>query len=100
MGDTISRSAVLKRLEYFRRNYGLKAGYYDAMTDAIGEVGHATALDAALVVHARWIPKPIIGDCIYACSNCDKVRDAYCEEDGNFCAKCGAKMDEKEKTGE
>ena len=66
----------------------------------ITEVEYAPIIDAALVVHARWIPKPIIGDCIYACSNCDKVRDAYCEEDGNFCAKCGAKMDAKEKTGD
>lgn len=80
---------------------GLNEKHYGHVgVEIITEVEYAPIIDAALVVHARWIPKPIIGDCIYACSNCDKVRDAYCEEDGNFCAKCGAKMDAKEKTGD
>lgn len=53
MDDVISRSFVCGRLEMFRRNYCLKAGYYDAMTDAIGEVRYAPALDVAPVVRCR-----------------------------------------------
>ncbi len=51
--DAISRSAVIDRLEIFRTNYTLKAGYRDAMTDAIGEVRVAPALDVAPVVRCK-----------------------------------------------
>lgn len=51
--DAISRRAVLDRLEMLRRNYGLKAGYRDAMTDAIGEVHDAPAIDAVTVVRCK-----------------------------------------------
>lgn len=51
--DAISRSAVLDRLETLRRNYGLKAGYRDAMTDAIGEVSDAPTIDAVPVVRCK-----------------------------------------------
>ena len=60
MTDAISRSAVLDRLEMFRRNYGLKAGYRDAMTDAIGEVSNALTVDAVPVVRCE--------DCKYRCT--------------------------------
>lgn len=60
MDDLISRSAVLDRLEMFRRNYALKAGYRDAMTDAIGEVLTAPTLDAVPVVRCV--------DCKYRCT--------------------------------
>lgn len=56
--DAISRRAVLDRLETLRRNYGLKAGYRDAMTDAIGEVHDALTIDAVPVVRCK--------DCKYA----------------------------------
>ena len=45
------------------------------------------------IVHAYWIPRPDIGDCTYECSRCKKIRDAYFEEDDEFCARCGARMD-------
>lgn len=60
MDDAISRSAVLDRLEMFRRNYALKAGYRDAMTDAIGEVRNALTIDAVPVVRCV--------DCKYRCT--------------------------------
>ena len=53
MDDAISRSAVLDRLEMLRWNYGLKAGYRDAMTDAIGEVSNALTVDAVPVVRCK-----------------------------------------------
>lgn len=53
MDDAISRSAVIDRLEMLRRNYTLKAGYRDAMTDAIGEVLTAPTIDAVPVVRCK-----------------------------------------------
>ena len=53
MTDAISRSAVLERLETLCRNYTLKAGYREAMTDAIGEVRNAPALAVATVVYCK-----------------------------------------------
>lgn len=44
---------MLDRLEMLRRNYSLKAGYRDAMTDAIGEVSNALTIDAVPVVHYK-----------------------------------------------
>ena len=42
--------------------------------------------------YAYWILRPDLGDCIYECSKCAKVRDAYLDEDDNFCSNCGATM--------
>ena len=65
MTDVISRRAVLDRLEMLRWNYSLKAGYRDAMTDAIGEVSNALTIDAAPVVRckdcAHWKPCEVKG---------------------------------------
>ncbi len=101
MTDAISRSAVLDRLEMFRRHYGLKAGYYDAMTDAIGEVRYAPALDVAPVVHAYWIglEHDVYADGFlvfdtWQCSACGE--EFYSEDEPpayNFCTNCGARMD-------
>lgn len=95
--DAISRSAVLDRLKMLRRNYTLKAGYRDAMTDAIGEVRDALTIDAVPVVHARWMfhdpdqhgnRKPYCSHCheYHLTSWSDYVR---CK----VCPNCGAKMD-------
>ena len=58
---------------------------FDAFDSAIE---NATAVDAAPVVHGRWIPSENGG---YHCSVCDKrfgfVFDNY------YCPNCGAKMD-------
>ncbi|MBR3796004.1 MAG: hypothetical protein IKK34_08250 [Clostridia bacterium] len=71
-----------------------RAPVWDGHTpeDAINRIA---ALDAALVVHARWIdlreshkdiPK-------IECSNC---RTVIIGLESNFCPKCGARMDAKE----
>lgn len=98
MDDAISRSAVLNRLETLRRNYTLKAGYHDAMTDAIGEVRSASSLDVEPVVRGRWgeyetnpLAYSLSG---FPCSVCgmhqDDIRGLY------YCPNCGARMDGEE----
>ena len=91
--DLISRSALRDRLERLRRNYRLKAGYFDAMTDAIGEVRYAPAVDN--IVRGSWgeyetnpIAYSLSG---FPCSVCgmhqDDIRGLY------YCPNCGARMD-------
>lgn len=102
--DLISRSAVLDRLEMFRRNYRLKAGYYDAMTDAIGEVRYAPNIDAVPAVHAYWIGLEYDGYAdgfpvfdTWGCSACGEEYSSEGEPPAyNYCHNCGARMDAKE----
>ena len=53
-------------------------------------------VDAESVRHGRWIEVDI-GDCCYRCSECGFIRDAYLLDIGNYCPKCGAKMDGERK---
>lgn len=101
MTDAISRSAVLDRLEMLRRNYTLKAGYRDAMTDAIGEVRNAPALDVTPVVHAYWIGSEYDGYAdgfpVFETWSCSACGEEYCSEGDppmyNYRPNCGARMD-------
>lgn len=43
-------------------------------------------------VHGEWVPLKEKGDCIYKCSNCGFVRDAYILDEDRFCPHCGADM--------
>lgn len=43
------------------------------------------------VKHGRWLPSDK-GDCIYTCSECGFVRDAYILEEKAYCPRCGADM--------
>ena len=48
-------------------------------------------------VRGVWLPVPDkIGDCLYKCSQCGFVRDAYVLDIGNYCPSCGAKMEVSE----
>ena len=47
-------------------------------------------------VYGEWIPAPDIGDCCYRCSECGKIIDHYCDEDDNYCSRCGKNMRKRE----
>ena len=49
--------------------------------------------DVVPVKHGRWVPALHVGDCCYRCSECQFLRDAYLLDIGNYCPKCGTKMD-------
>ena len=66
-------------------------GYVDAF-----QIANAPTVDAVPVRHGRWIPAVHAGDCCYRCSECQFLRDAYLIDIGNYCPKCGAKMDESD----
>ena len=57
--------------------------------------------DVAKVVHGRWIPQLVIEKTIQGVHSCHtEYRCSICNEvelkDGNYCPKCGAKMDLEE----
>ena len=62
-------------------------GYVDAF-----QIANAPTVDAVEVRHGYWIPAMHIGDCCYRCSECQFLRDAYLLDIGNYCPKCGARM--------
>ena len=87
-GDTISRSALI---EAFHTDIVNHMQYIDDSTVSvcIAEIEEAPTVDAAPVVHGRWIK----GICnIYVCDQCgnaitsDIAPPAYCRD-------CGARMD-------
>ena len=96
MSDLISKGAVLDRLEMLRKNYTLRAGYRDAVTDAIGEVRDALTIDAEPVRHGRWIYRKTIPG-FHKCSICGVTNkmQVSCNKYVmlRYCPNCGARMD-------
>jgi len=102
MDDLISRKAAIEAFDDERvdRNYG------DVSPESvIGVIETIPAVDAAPVVHARWIETKIPANTTghggvgqdkkngWLCSNCRCAFDAkllWCQ---NYCPNCGAKMD-------
>ena len=78
----------LKNLETMLRN-----GKFDCIMNENRCIN--TAADVAPVRHGRWVPAFHVGDCCYRCSECQFLRDAYLLDIGNYCPKCGAKMDKR-----
>lgn len=106
MMDAISRSAVLDIIKEERRFIeSLRETAFDNEDRAhnTGELGCAIriarkikdipALDAAPVVHARWIPIKLYGgDHAIKCSACNNC-DNPSKVPGRYCWQCGAQMD-------
>lgn len=89
MDDLISRAAAMKAFmvkphEYYHTSY------------IVGEINCLPAVDAAPVVHGRWVK---VEDFVWKCSICGN-EDCYAytwgevkRQDDLFCPHCGAKMD-------
>lgn len=56
-------------------------------------IDHLIKNGVTIQKRGRWIPASDVGDCCYRCNVCGKVIDHYCDEDDNYCSRCGAKMD-------
>ena len=77
------------------RNNGLNVAISAIQNEQI-----CPAVEAAPVVHGRWIPTHC--ECDAICSVCNTEFDNYTNdvfEDWNYCPNCGAKMDGGADTG-
>ena len=96
MADLIDRTELL---EWLTSNSGFRANCEDCTSidclDCIVEeaIKNATTVDAAPVVHGRWV---WVTEDVYRCTNCGSephVQEVMGMPDYDFCPFCGAKMD-------
>lgn len=101
MADLISRKALLEELDKWINpcvNYD-KSEFLSGIATAISEVETAPTVDAAPVVHGKWVhPHWRNSDFCYNCSVCNGEamhKDYRWADKGIYpiCPHCGAKMD-------
>lgn len=98
MSEYIKREQVLKLLE--------SAQAWNWSMDTLhGEIQALPAEDVAPIVHAKWIDLYMTEtdscgevvreekDIYFMCSNCECIYSKRYSRQGEFCARCGAKMD-------
>ncbi len=94
MADLISRKALLEELDKWINpcvNYD-KSEFLSGIATAISEVETAPTVDAAPVVHGRWIFNQ--EQWTWDCTNCKGWVGSGVRIRGyEYCPNCGAKMD-------
>ena len=98
MDDLISRAAAIAEIEEYL--HGLDScisepdlkldGYKNGLQVAIQELKALPAVDAAPVVHGRWMNIPDKPE--WDQKMCSVCGDYFCCQ-ANYCPNCGAKMD-------
>jgi hypothetical protein len=93
--DFISRSELLAEIDQERKRH-IDSGNYGAehlMVHSLRRlVEEAPAVDAAPVVHGRWINQ----DSTYTKYQCSACKERNFDGVGRYCPNCGARMDEEE----
>lgn len=96
--DLIFRKDAKYMVKQTAKQIAAQNGTVDDITYALkivyDEMDEMPAVDAAPVVHARWIyyPKASVGgNDVWACGECGTGYN--CVEGHNYCLYCGAKMD-------
>ena len=95
----IDADALLEKItQYAEYSHGVILGNM-FLREVVDEIEEAPTVDAAPVVHGRWIfeywKSGYIKRCY--CSECGNApKDAYSPP--NYCDNCGAKMDRKDDT--
>ena len=103
MSRYVDADALVELIDYYilhdkdaKKNHsalfieGMKDGYYRIRSNVI----KMPTADVRENVHGKWILLKEKGDCIYKCSKCGFVRDAYILDEHSFCPNCGADMKE------
>ena len=90
MSDLISREAL--GVGRCNPDVMLDPAYAAGWNGLMNIINNAPAVDAAPVVHGRWIDNGIKDSMLSKCTACGFLCGAY---SFNFCPHCGAKMDGK-----
>lgn len=101
--DLISREALLEQynlknaVKYGNQTEEQRHNSYSTLMlyEVADMIRDAPDVDAAPVVHGRWIKKPFL---LGTTNVCDKCGEYYGMPHGmfNYCPNCGAKMDREE----
>lgn len=92
-GDYIRREDALKGAELFH------CGWAEIKAVQVDYIGRLPAADVAEVVHGKWVHSRYDRSSeqfdVVKCSRCglEAYAMAYHVRDGNYCPRCGAKMD-------
>lgn len=85
--------------EYIRRKDAAKLLGYTFGVDVVKKLHEVPAADVAPVVHGKWVHSRYDRSSeqfdVVKCSRCglEAYAMAYHVRDGNYCPKCGARMD-------
>ena len=90
-GDLISREAAMMAIHDAQTAVGWSNGMHEM--DIHKALAKAPAVDAAPVVHGRWIHD---NNNRYGCSECMAREIMSYRNPKNYCPNCGAKMDLEE----
>ena len=83
--DFVSRAAIIREIERIRKSTKTLTGI-----DFLRMIETFPAVDAAPVVHGRWIEDKYS---YIHCGVCGTEWDALVHPETNYCPNCGAKMD-------
>ena len=100
MSDYIKRTDAVKIAEKYGLANGSALGRHTGLADCIAsEILSLPAADVAPVVHGKWVHSRYDRSSeqfdVVKCSRCglEAYAMAYHVRDGNYCPRCGARMD-------
>lgn len=88
----IDAIAYYKELKEEMDYPGRSEEFMIAIDVAIADLADAPTIDAAPVVHGRWIETPSFAP-EYGCSECGQSYEWWESSEAHYCPNCGAKMD-------
>lgn len=96
-GDLISRSGLLKKIRAYADSKVTNEEVETAnnILKTVRVIEKMPTVDAAPVVHGRWIERPFLLGTTHVCSECNDYYGMP-HEIFKYCPNCGAKMDEEE----
>lgn len=71
----------------------INIGAGDNICIDVADIAKEPIVDAAPIIHARWIEQTNTGIRRFECSNCGKHENPHTAIKGRYCWSCGAKMD-------
>ena len=97
--EYLDRSSLVARMKYYEEHTTERSSEHYAYSAALREIRNAPAADVAPVVHGKWVHSRYDRSSeqfdVVKCSRCglEAYAMAYHVRDGNYCPRCGARMD-------